>query len=325
LVAGPILRAKLFLPQLREKLERSGSIRQIVIENTNLKLGITLMAFGFLKKMFFADNISQLPNEIFLNPIGADSFTIILATIAFGIQVYGDFSGYSDIAIGAALILGFRIPKNFNKPFFATSPTEFWRRWHISLSSWVRDYLYLPLVFERRKSLTAVFLSLMFTFFLLGLWHGAGWNFIIFGLLHGIYVAVDTVIRIKFPNFARIDFFKTKIGFITSILITQYLVFFAFLAFRVRELDQLFYSMQKFIFIDFQTNQIFQVILQNKVAAALMLLFIVLHIISYKKSNLVESVSKLKLRYWTLFIMMVIGAIFYLYDANPDDFIYFRF
>jgi alginate O-acetyltransferase complex protein AlgI len=325
LVAGPILRSKLFLPQLREKFESSDRIRQIVIENANLKLGITLMAFGFLKKIFFADNIAQLPNEVFLNPIGLDSLTIILATVAFGIQIYCDFSGYSDIAIGAALILGFKIPKNFNKPFFATSPTEFWRRWHISLSLWVRDYLYLPLVFNRRKSLSAVFLSLMFTFFLLGLWHGAGWNFIIFGLLHGIYVAVDTMIRIKFPSLTKIVFFKTRIGSIVSILFTQYLVFFAFIAFRLRDLDQLSYSMEKFVFIDFQTNEMVGIILQNKISVALLFLFIILHIISYKKSNLVESVSNLKLRYWTLFIMLVIGAIFYLYDANPDDFIYFRF
>jgi hypothetical protein len=103
------------------------------------------------------------------------------------------------------------------------------------------------------------------------------------------------------------------------------LVFFAFIAFRLRDLDQLSYSMEKFVFIDFQTNEMVGIILQNKISVALLFLFIILHIISYKKSNLVESVSNLKLRYWTLFIMLVIGAIFYLYDANPDDFIYFRF
>ena len=325
LVAGPILRSKLFLPQLKEKFESSDKIRQFVIENPNLKLGITLMAFGFLKKMFFADNISQLPNEIFLNPIGLDSFTVILGTIAFGIQIYCDFSGYSDIAIGAALILGIKIPKNFNKPFFATSPTEFWRRWHISLSSWVRDYLYLPLVFNRRKSLTAVFLGMMFTFFLLGLWHGAGWNFIVFGVLHGIYVAIDTIIRMKFPSLTKLVFFKTKIGTIISILFTQYLVFFAFIAFRIQDVDQLSYSMQKFVLLDLQTNEVLAVILQNKVSVALLFLFVILHIVSYKKSNLIESISDLKLRYWTLFITLIIGAVLYLYDANPDDFIYFRF
>jgi len=121
LVAGPIVRAKEFLPQLREKLENVGSklrLRQIVIHRKHLRLGITIMLFGFLKKMFFADNVAPMVNEIFLNPVGLESFTIILGAIGFGIQLYGDFSGYSDIAIGAALIFGFKLPLNFNNPFF---------------------------------------------------------------------------------------------------------------------------------------------------------------------------------------------------------------
>ena len=155
LVSGPILRAKQFLPQLREKIqnfERGGGIKQIILQSSNLKFGITLMAFGFFKKMFFADNIAPLVDDIFFNPIGAESFTIILGALAFAVQVYGDFSGYTDIAIGAALILGFKIPANFNYPYFATSPAAFWNKWHISLSSCVRDYLYLPLIFKNRKS-----------------------------------------------------------------------------------------------------------------------------------------------------------------------------
>ena len=142
LVAGPILRASIFLPQLREKLSEINSntnLKQILIHNANLKLGITIMLFGFFKKMFFADNLAPFVDELFFNPIGLDSFAIILGTIGFGIQIYCDFSGYSDIAIGAALILGFKIPANFNFPMFATSPSEYWTRWHISLSSWVRD------------------------------------------------------------------------------------------------------------------------------------------------------------------------------------------
>ncbi|TRZ69903.1 MAG: MBOAT family protein, partial [Nitrosopumilaceae archaeon] len=135
LVAGPILRASQFLPQLREKLDNievGKNIKQILIHDQNLRSGITLMMFGFFKKIFIADNISPMVNEIFANPIGLDSFTIILGTIAFGIQIYCDFSGYTDIALGAARTMGFRIPVNFNKPYFATSPSDFWRRWHIS-------------------------------------------------------------------------------------------------------------------------------------------------------------------------------------------------
>jgi D-alanyl-lipoteichoic acid acyltransferase DltB (MBOAT superfamily) len=138
LVAGPILRAKDFLPQLREKvegLEVGTRFRQIVITNANLKIGITIMAIGFFKKMVIADNISQMLNDVFNAPVGLESFTIILGTIGFGMQIYCDFSGYSDIAFGAAAIMGFKIPINFNKPYFATSPSDFWKRWHISLSS----------------------------------------------------------------------------------------------------------------------------------------------------------------------------------------------
>ena len=127
LVAGPILRAKEFLPQLREKidgLDMGSKLRQITITESNLKIGITMMALGFLKKMFFADNIAPLVNDVFGNPVGLDSLTIILGTIGFGIQIYCDFSGYSDIALGAATIMGFKIPVNFNKPYFATSPSE---------------------------------------------------------------------------------------------------------------------------------------------------------------------------------------------------------
>ena len=201
LVAGPIVRAADFLPQLREKLEvGGGNLKQIIIHNSNLKLGITIMAFGFFKKMFFADNIAPFVDEIFSYPIGLDSFSIILGTIAFGIQIYGDFSGYSDIAIGAALILGFKLPINFNKPYFATSPADFWRRWHISLSTWLRDYLYIPLG-GSKKSNGQTYLNLAVVMFLGGLWHGASWNFVIWGVLHGVYLAISG--RIFTPNNVR--------------------------------------------------------------------------------------------------------------------------
>ena len=176
LVAGPILRAKNFLPQLREKITQSKTsedLKLLVINNSNLKFGLTLMSLGFFKKLFFADNIGLLVDDIFFNPVGLESFSVILGSVAFGVQIYCDFSGYSDIAIGAAAILGFKIPLNFNKPFFATSPSDFWSRWHISLSTWVRDYLYYPLVFKNRKSDSIVFISLLISMFLMGLWHGA--------------------------------------------------------------------------------------------------------------------------------------------------------
>ena len=328
LIAGPILRAKEFLPQLREKIqdyESKKNLRQIIFHNSNVKLGITLMAFGFIKKMFFADNIAPLVDDIFFNPIGAESFTVILGAFAFAVQVYGDFSGYTDIAIGAALILGFKIPPNFNKPYFAKSPAAFWNRWHISLSSWVRDYLYLPLIFKKRKSTLSIFLGLMLAFFLIGLWHGAGWNFIIFGIIQGFYVGIYTVIRKEVPFLRNHFFFKTKLGTIISIAVTQYLTFFSFLAFRIHDVDHLFYSMQKYLLIDFQIVETIAVMQSHKISIILMISFMVIHFISFKKGNLIEKFSNLNYFYWVLFLVTGILLILLLYDGNPTDFIYFKF
>ena len=327
LVAGPILRASQFLPQLREKIENfsfRNNLKLVVIQNRNLKFGITLMAFGFFKKMFFADNIAPLVNDIFESPIGSESFTIILGAIAFGIQIYGDFSGYSDIAIGAAIILGFKIPINFNKPYFATSPSDFWRRWHISLSSWLRDYLYIPLG-GNRKSANRTYLNLATVMFLGGLWHGASWNFVIWGMLHGLYLAGHKLILDKFPSLSKHTFFRTKLGIFISIFITQYLVFLAWISFRVRDFDELIYSMQKYVFLDFQIIQTIELIMLNRFEVTLIILFIALHYISYKKGNLPEQISKLKLRYWILFLTSIMLLIFFFYDGSAEGFIYFQF
>jgi alginate O-acetyltransferase complex protein AlgI len=327
LVAGPIVRASEFLPQLREKIENmktSSKLRQIIITNQNLKLGITIMMFGFLKKMFFADNIAPLVNQIFSITSSFDSFTIILGTIAFGIQIYGDFSGYSDIAIGAALILGFKLPMNFNKPYFATSPADFWRRWHISLSTWLRDYLYIPLG-GSKKSNIRTYTNLATVMFLGGLWHGASWNFVIWGLLHGGYLAIHRLIVNKFPILNEISFFKTRIGKITSILVTQYFVFLAWIPFRVSDPNDIMYAMNKFIFLDLKTDETIQIIFQNKLSVILIILFILLHFISYKKPNLTKSISKFNLKWWFVFITVVLISIIFFYDGNPEDFIYFKF
>jgi len=328
LVAGPILRASNFLPQIREKfsqLDAKNYLQQILIQRTNLKIGLTLMSFGFFKKMFFADNIAPFVDEIFLNPIGLDSFAIILGTIGFGIQLYCDFSGYSDIAIGAALILGFKVPQNFNFPFFATSPAEFWRRWHISLSTWVRDYVFLPMVINNKKSRLRIFFSLFTTLFLIGIWHGAGWNFVIFGIIHGLYVGIEASIRSMFPSLRNNSFLKSRLGKIISILMTQYLIFLSFLAFRVHDLEHLSYSIQKLIFIDLDVNEISGFILEHKLPLFLMMLFLIIHYISFRNPNMLNKISNLKPTYWIIFLTIIFTSIIFFYDANPRDFIYFRF
>jgi len=328
LVAGPILRASNFLPQIREKFSQFDAknyLQQILIQRTNLKIGLTLMSFGFFKKMFFADNIAPFVDEIFMNPIGLDSFAIILGTIGFGIQLYCDFSGYSDIAIGAALILGFKVPQNFNFPFFATSPAEFWRRWHISLSTWVKDYVFLPMVINNKKSRLRIFSSLFTTLFLIGIWHGAGWNFVIFGIIHGLYVGIEASIRSMFPSLRNNSFLKSRLGKIISILMTQYLIFLSFLAFRVHDLEHLSYSIQKLIFIDLDVNEISGFILEHKLPLFLMMLFLIIHYISFRNPNMLNKISNLKPTYWIIFLTIIFTSIIFFYDANPRDFIYFRF
>ena len=326
LVAGPILRASHFLPQLREKISNnniSTRLRTITIHDTALRFGITLMAMGFFKKMFFADNVAPMVNEIFNVPYGLESFSVIIGAIAFGVQIYCDFSGYSDIAIGAALILGFNIPANFNKPFFATSPSDYWSRWHISLSTWVRDYVYYPLVFNHRRSSIVVFSSLLFSMLLMGLWHGASWNFLIWGGLHGIFLAVFTVLRKKYYKPTE-PFFKSKFGKIFSIIITQYLVFFTFIAFRVQDLDALPYLFYKYLVWDFAINETVQILSHNQIPIILIVGFFILHYISYKK-NIVKTLSEIKIVYWMGILLGMMTLILFFYDLSPEEFIYFRF
>ena len=326
LVAGPILRAKDFLPQLHEKIENfhTKGLRQIIINNSNLKFGITLMMIGFLKKMFFADNIAPLVNQIFEFPMQANSFTIILGAIAFGVQIYGDFSGYSDIAIGAAAILGFKIPLNFNRPYFATSPSDYWKRWHISLSTWLRDYLYIPLG-GNRKSKSRTYFNLLAVMFLGGLWHGAAWNFVGWGLLHGLYLIVEKAIRDIFPSISTNKFVKSRLGKIISILVMQYCAFLAYVVFRVGDFNEVSYAVQKYIIWDFKIDQVSEIVAVNILPIILIITLMSFDFIAHKKGSFAEKISKFKLTYWVIFLLGSMLLILFFYDAEPDAFIYFRF
>ncbi len=326
LVAGPILRASHFLPQLRVKVNKeniSSRLRTITIHDSALRFGVTLMALGFFKKMFFADNIAPMVDEIFSVPYGLESFSVILGAIAFGVQIYGDFSGYSDIAIGAAMILGFHIPANFNKPYFATSPVDFWRRWHISLSSWLRDYLYIPLG-GNKKGHSRTYVNLITVMFLGGLWHGASWNFVIWGLMHGTYLAVQKAFSNRFPNLEKSKFIQKRYIKIISILGTQYFVFMAWLAFRVQDVEALSYVLYKYVVWDFATDATIQMIHHNKIPIVLIVGFFILNYISYKR-NIVKTLSEIKPVYWIGFLIIIMSLILFLFDSNPRDFIYFRF
>jgi alginate O-acetyltransferase complex protein AlgI len=178
LVAGPIERAKHLLPQFG---------RTVVITRAMLEEGIWLMIWGMFKKVVIADNLAPLAEMVY-GGTEFSSISVALGTVAFALQIYCDFSGYSDIARGSARVLGFDIMWNFDVPYSATSLRDFWRRWHISLSTWLRDYLYVPLGGNRLGS-GRTYLNLIITMLLGGLWHGAAWNFVLWGLWHGIGLA----------------------------------------------------------------------------------------------------------------------------------------
>lgn len=178
LVAGPIERPQNLLHQFRE--EHPFNYDRVVS-------GLRLMAWGLFKKMTIADRLAILVNQIYHSPENASGMPVVLATLFFSIQIYCDFSGYSDIAIGAARVMGFTLMKNFNLPYFSKSVSEFWTRWHISLSTWFRDYVYIPLG-GNRVNKARWYYNLFVVFMLSGLWHGANWTFIFWGALHGTYL-----------------------------------------------------------------------------------------------------------------------------------------
>ena len=182
LIAGPIVRASLFLPQidLRPRLD---------VET--LDRSLLLVFQGLFKKIVLAGFAAPFADAVFNSPDRADSLTAWIGVYAFAVQIYFDFSGYTDIAIGSARLLGYELPPNFERPYLAVNVTEFWRRWHMSLSTWLRDYLYIPLGGNRTATSFGVYRNLMLTMMLGGLWHGAAWPFVVWGTIHGGLLAVE--------------------------------------------------------------------------------------------------------------------------------------
>lgn len=180
LLAGPINRAKDLLPQFAQRVRASA---------LDVEAGLAQFALGAVKKLVISDQVAPNVDLIFANPGNYDGLTLLQGVLGYAIQIYCDFSGYSDMAIGSARMLGFRFMENFQMPYSSTSITEFWRRWHISLSTWFRDYLYIPLG-GNRQGTGRTYVNLLVTMLLCGLWHGASWNFVFWGGLHGAALAV---------------------------------------------------------------------------------------------------------------------------------------
>jgi len=192
LVAGPIVRLKTLLPQIKE--ERVYNEERVV-------RGMFLVAQGLIKKIVFADFLGGYVDKVFAAPEGYSGLATLVAVYAYAFQIYFDFSGYTDIAIGCGKLFGFEIPINFDLPYISKSPREFWRRWHISLSTWLRDYLYIPLG-GNRKGAGRTYFNMMTTMVLGGLWHGANWTFVLWGAYHGVLIAIQRLLE-EHSEFAR--------------------------------------------------------------------------------------------------------------------------
>ena len=198
LVAGPIERAKHLLPQILQPRN---------VTRDDIEAGIGLLILGFFKKVVIADNLAPIVDTAFADP-SIGGLAVILATYAFALQIYCDFSGYTDIARGTSRLMGFKLQDNFRQPYFATNPSDFWRRWHISLSTWLRDYLYIPLGGSRVGPI-CTYLALAVTMILGGLWHGASWTFVLWGAYHGALLIAH---RLVFRNRQASDLHRPIIG-----------------------------------------------------------------------------------------------------------------
>lgn len=234
LVAGPIERATNLLPQFREKFSFN-SDRAIS--------GLKQMLWGYFMKLVIADRVATYVNAAYNHVDNHTGTTLLLATVLFAIQIYCDFAGYSNIAIGAARVMGFTLMENFRRPYFSTSISDFWKRWHISLSTWFRDYVYIPLGGNRVKQSRHLF-NLFFTFLLSGLWHGANWTFVLWGATHGLYLIGGVLKKRFFPSFLSGN--PVKKWF--DILVTFILVVFAWIFFRANTISDAFQVIHKIIF-----------------------------------------------------------------------------
>lgn len=316
-LSGPIERARDMLPQLK-----SGK----PVAYPSIVYGMKLIVVGLIKKLILADYISPYIDGIFNSIHTASGIQLLMACLLYPVELYGDFSGYTDIALGGACMLGFKLSPNFNRPFIAQTTAEFWRRWHMSLSFWVRDYLYLPLSSGmRRWGQWGVFLSLSLTFAGLGAWHGAGWNYIIYGLIQGLIIFYEmktAMICNKIKNWIGNPLFTTL-----SILRTYLLFAFSLIFFRLESVSDALYYIKN---ISFSTHASWKEVSigipdHNCIVAGSALVLILVYEYIMSKRDLLEALEKQPMLVrWGIYYLLAI-MFFTLGQFNSDSFIYLQF
>ncbi|MGL5989256.1 MBOAT family O-acyltransferase [Cetobacterium sp.] len=314
LVAGPIERSQHLLPQLQKETK---------FDYNNLKTGLLLMLVGFFKKVVIADRAALLVNNVYGDLNNVPPISVIIASVFFSIQIYCDFSAYSDIARGASRILGIELMKNFDRPYYSKNISQFWRKWHISLGTWFREYLYIPLG-GNKVSKIKVLRNIAIVFVISGLWHGASWNFIIWGALHGAYVILE--IFLKNSKDKLLKFLRIKNGFKDSleIITTFCLVNFAWIFFRAESFEHSKKIISK-IFEIF-TNFSFSFNFKMSLADLLILIFgiLLLEIYHYCQKNISKILNlpdylRYSLYYTATLLTLLLGK------YGHSEFIYFQF
>lgn len=332
LVAGPIERSGNLLKQLREVPEKK------VTEWQQVMNGLLLMLYGLFMKMVIADRIAIMVDEVFDHAFMYGTVELVVAAVGFAIQIYCDFGSYSIIAVGAAQVMGFTLMENFNTPYFACSIKEFWRRWHISLSSWFRDYLYIPLGGNRRGKLRKN-VNLMITFLVSGLWHGASWNYVVWGGIHGGYQVAGELllpIRNKLKALLRIntecDSYKWG-----QILTTFLLTTFAWIFFRADSLkmamiyiERMFTEWNPWVIFDGSLYELGLERPEMNVLFVAILALVLVDLLRYHKGMRIdEYLQKQNLLFvWMVAIVMIVVIVVYGeygLEASANQFIYFQF
>ena len=317
LVAGPIERTSNLLPQIKAKHTFDYS------EGT---YGLKLMAWGFFKKIVIADTLANCVSVVYDSPHNFSGFSLLLATLFFTIQIYCDFSGYSDIAIGTAKLFGINLMTNFKSPYFAQSIKEFWSRWHISLSTWFKDYIYIPLGGNRVGKVRHS-INLLITFLVSGLWHGANWTFVVWGGIHGVAQAVESIIIPKQK--------QTSTGIMRWVRIIATFLFssFAWIFFVANSLEDAAYVIcNMFAGITAPLSYLqqgFLSVLPDKVVL-LTLIVSILILVFYDfyslKTDVIHTISsKKKAIRWLIYIAFMIWMIMSVPVVSSTEFIYFQF
>ncbi|POY39994.1 membrane-bound O-acyltransferase family protein [Flavobacterium alvei] len=317
LVAGPIERATHLLPQIKKKRE---------FNYINAVDGLRQILWGLFKKIVIADNCAQFANTIFNNSGDYSGSTLMLGAIFFAFQIYGDFSGYSDIAIGTARLFGIDLLRNFAFPYFSRDIAEFWRRWHISLSSWFRDYLYFPLGGSKGGTWMKI-RNILIIFLVSGFWHGANWTFIFWGFLNALYIMPSIIFKTNRNNLDIVAKGKVlpSLKELFSMGFTFGLTVFAWIFFRSNNLTQAWITITKIFSTNFLIYPEFDGDDSMKPKILLILIFIVIEWLGRENQH---AIANLELKFpkfirWIIYYVIILGLFYY--GGKEQQFIYFQF